>query len=436
VSLGVLPPAQENARSSGLAGTAARWLASAPALAAFGLLLLPLLALPQFDARRLRRGSLLVVPLAIAGALLFLFAQLSTVGGIEALRATLASRWGVLWSLRAPALAAALALLLAKRDRVALVAIAVSLAAASGSSHAAASSSALAATIADFAHRTAAGAWLGGLVGLLLSWRTAQDRVALVRAFTALATVAVAGLLAFGLVGALAEVGSWGALTTDYGLVLLLKIGGTVLVLGLAAVNRWWLAPRLAGEGVRWLPRLAAVEAVMLVLLAAFGARLASIEPAWQDAGEEGLTPAARTVEDLRIELRILPGIVGTNDIEVWLRDRHGKPVEGARVAVTLTGPGLEPEEISAHDLREGLYHVPGPALNVAGSWSFAIDAQRDTAFDARTTYDLEIGATPPDAPPPSGERVAVATVLATLVFVGVVVASLPRRRRQLAPSG
>lgn len=273
---GALPRAEERAQGSGAAGAAARWLASAPALAAFGLLLMGVLGLPEIDVvGRLQRWALGLLPLALLGAGALLVVQLSGTGGLEGRGDTLTSRWAA----RTVALGAAFALLFATRRAPALAVLVLALAATSGASHAAASNAAVPATLADLAHRLAAGAWLGGLLGVALSWRAARDRVALVRAFTGVATVVVGGLLAFGVVSALAEVGSWAALRTPYGTVLLLKVGVSAAVLALAAVNRWWLTPRLAGAGERWLLRLVAIEGVLLLALIAGGARLATSSP-------------------------------------------------------------------------------------------------------------------------------------------------------------
>jgi len=59
--------------------------------------------------------------------------------------------------------------------------------------------------------------------------------------------IGVAALILSGIVNAWILVGSFRAsLVTDYGQLLLLKIVAFVVMLGFAAVNRFWLTPQLA----------------------------------------------------------------------------------------------------------------------------------------------------------------------------------------------
>jgi putative copper resistance protein D len=141
---------------------------------------------------------------------------------------------------------------------------------------------------ADAAHLLAAGAWLGALpaLGHMLaagrqSPRPEHDNeaaTALVR-FSGIGAVAVAVLIASGLVNTWFVLGSWAALrSTAYGNVLLVKIGLFAAMLALAALNRFVLVPHLLGEGrsgqagdlVRRLRRSVVVEQALgaLVILA------------------------------------------------------------------------------------------------------------------------------------------------------------------------
>jgi putative copper resistance protein D len=124
----------------------------------------------------------------------------------------------------------------------------------------------------DAAHLLAAGAWLGGLVplGFILldySGRDGQpivdvDRILL--RFSSMGYVAVASLIASGLVNCFFLVGSVSSLpTTPYGQILLGKIALFTAMLALAAANRFWIVPRMietrtarSGELAFWLGRL------------------------------------------------------------------------------------------------------------------------------------------------------------------------------------
>jgi copper transport protein len=94
----------------------------------------------------------------------------------------------------------------------------------------------------DVVHLLAAAVWLGGLVALLIALRVAPDleRVA-VRRFSALAFTSVCVLVATGIYQAWRQLGGWSPLwDTNYGRLLLVKIGLVLLlVCGGAASRRW-----------------------------------------------------------------------------------------------------------------------------------------------------------------------------------------------------
>ena len=107
---------------------------------------------------------------------------------------------------------------------------------------------------ADAVHLLAAGAWLGGLLPpgmVVVSSRAKQlsndDAVLVLSRFSGMAYLAVAALVASGLINGWLLVGSLSALIgTTYGELLLLKLGLFGLMLCLAASNRFWLVPALA----------------------------------------------------------------------------------------------------------------------------------------------------------------------------------------------
>lgn len=102
-------------------------------------------------------------------------------------------------------------------------------------------------------HLLAAGAWLGGLLPLgmvLASCRTKQlsndHAVFVLSRFSGMAYVAVAALLVSGTINGFFLTGSLSALVgTNYGELLLFKLGLFGLMLCLAASNRFWLVPAL-----------------------------------------------------------------------------------------------------------------------------------------------------------------------------------------------
>ncbi|MEE1939633.1 copper resistance protein CopC [Streptomyces sp. TRM 70361] len=100
---------------------------------------------------------------------------------------------------------------------------------------------------ADILHLLAVAVWLGGLAALLTAlWRGPAVPAGAVRRFSGLALGSVAVLAATGLYQSWRQVGSWSALTsTDYGRLLLVKVGLVALLVALARYSRRWTA-RLA----------------------------------------------------------------------------------------------------------------------------------------------------------------------------------------------
>ncbi|KJK57611.1 copper resistance CopC/CopD family protein [Saccharothrix sp. ST-888] len=91
-------------------------------------------------------------------------------------------------------------------------------------------------------HLLAMAFWLGGLATLVVGLRNGLP-VAAVERFSKLALGAVSALAATGLYQSWRGVGSWGALVdTEYGRLLLVKIGCVVAMVGVAWISRAWVA--------------------------------------------------------------------------------------------------------------------------------------------------------------------------------------------------
>jgi len=110
---------------------------------------------------------------------------------------------------------------------------------------------------ADALHLLAAGAWIGGLVPLVMTLRASRHVPApagtaiacdATTRFSTLGVVSVATLIVTGLINAWILVGVPRALVvTEYGRLLLIKLALFAVMLLLAAVNRQVLRPQLAG---------------------------------------------------------------------------------------------------------------------------------------------------------------------------------------------
>ncbi|HWD37172.1 MAG TPA: copper homeostasis membrane protein CopD [Casimicrobiaceae bacterium] len=140
---------------------------------------------------------------------------------------------------------------------------------------------------ADMLHLLAAGGWLGALPALtfcLAQPLPVAELGRLTLRFSTLGIVCVVVLAASGSVNALFLVGSFAALTgTPYGRVLLVKLGVFAVMLGLAAINKQRLTPRLVGGDVAaatTLRRRARMESALGVAVIALVGALGVMVPA------------------------------------------------------------------------------------------------------------------------------------------------------------
>jgi putative copper resistance protein D len=151
---------------------------------------------------------------------------------------------------------------------------------------------------ADALHVVAAASWIGGLVPLVVLLATVRRYYAVAaaslardaaRRFSTLGIVSVATLTVTGIVNAWILVGSFHALViTPYGQLLMLKLVVFAVMLMFAAVNRFWLTPRLAVasgdetrlESLRQLTRNSGIEIALGFVIFVIVGILGTLHPA------------------------------------------------------------------------------------------------------------------------------------------------------------
>ncbi len=146
---------------------------------------------------------------------------------------------------------------------------------------------------AGITHLLAAGAWVGAIALLLaLTCRHQQHPDTLLRALRGFAvpgTFIVSTLLLSGVFSYLSLGGTaFDLWTSNYGRLLLLKLGMVGGMLSLAAVHRWWLVPKLestsgqqgAVKVLRHLRGSLTMDALLAVLVLACVAVLGTLDPA------------------------------------------------------------------------------------------------------------------------------------------------------------
>jgi copper transport protein len=298
---------------------------------------------------------------------------------------------GLATSYGTTAMAAALALLaaffaidapqhpLARRlSALALLAVGFALAA---SGHAAAAAPQWLTRPAVFVHAIAVTFWVGSLLPLAAVMRAGgkDGRLALQR-FSRAIPFMLAALIVAGATLAVVQVADIEALwNTAYGLVLLGKLAVVAALLGLAAVNRFYLTPRIAsGDGIAQGRIVRSIVAELVLVLAIFG-----LVASWRftpppRALAFATAPVAIHVHGERayahVELR--PQNAGGPSAMLRITDLKLNPLPAKEVALVLANPvaGVEPISRAATSVGDGRWQVDDLRIPVAGEWRLRVE--------------------------------------------------------------
>jgi copper transport protein len=261
----------------------------------------------------------------------------------------------------------------------------------------------------DWLHLVTGSLWLGGLIGLLVVWRSlpagrvVAGLVVCVPRFSNVAFVSVLLLLGTGIGATVLHLPLVSALwQTSYGKVILIKIGLLALTLPLAAANLLRNKPGIVAAATepargerpaRLLRGLVAGEAVIIVgavFAAALLSSLAPPPPAFAETqsaiARVGPGRVAATIKHAGYTLQVLVDpnrAVSSNSFALKL-SRNGKPVRNANVTLGFAMLDMQMPS-QTYQLREtapGVYTQKAPALVMVGHWG------------------LNFNVTPPGAPP------------------------------------
>ncbi|HUG13384.1 MAG TPA: CopD family protein [Thermomicrobiales bacterium] len=296
---------------------------------------------------------------------------------------------------------------------LALVVSGLVLLTASLGSHAAARSGTRSWQVAnDWLHLAGTSAWVGGLVGLLVSLpglATAERRMLqpVLARFSLLAMGSVALLAVTGVLAARESVGGWdGLTTTEYGTWFLLKLVIVVATLGLAAYHLLVTRPELdvraraATAALRFRRSLRVEASLALGVLAA--AAMLTVTPPGRDLLDRGgvVFATTRLTPEMSLTLRIDPGQVGVNEFAVDIGpvepetfgelqsvdlrftplDAGGKgaPSDSQRVQLPQSGPG-----------DAFAFQGAGSYLALEGRWEVSAIVKRAGTPDVEVPFQL-----------------------------------------------
>ena len=244
----------------------------------------------------------------------------------------------------------------------------------------------LGSVIADAAHVQAAAVWTGGLAfvvaGLVLAradrWPLAATAVP---RFSTTAVVSVAVLLVAGAINGYLQVRAWrGLWETEYGILLLVKIGLVLPLLAMGAYNNRFAVPRLRAqiasrvERRRFL-RFAGAELTVMLAVVGVTAALVNAPPARTEISMHQETMMELRLGPMRADMEVMPGEVGRNQIH--LEFTKGRPAE-VRVSALLEAKDIGPLRYRARrGMEPGAYVVKRANLAPGGEWEFRIEARR-----------------------------------------------------------
>jgi copper transport protein len=258
----------------------------------------------------------------------------------------------------------------------------------------------------DWLHLLAGSLWIGGLVGLLVLWRSlpAERRLAglaiCVPRFSNLALTSVIVLFGTGVGASILHLPTLASLwQTSYGQAIIVKaslLGCAILV---ASGNLLRTVPALSSpappmSAATLLRRLVSVEVLLVAAAIAAAAVLSSLPPPPKElasiggaSAHTGPGPVTQVVSKngYQLEFHVTPNrAAAPNEFAVRI-DRGGRPVTGVDVTATITMLDMEMQQ-QAYKLSEaspGLYEHSAPALVMVGHWalSFAIAPKGATPF-------------------------------------------------------
>ena len=234
----------------------------------------------------------------------------------------------------------------------------------------------------SFLHGVAAAYWIGALAPLAAMARLRDNTLPLVlKQFSVIAMPLVGLLVLTGLVLAVIQLGSLAALIeTQYGVILSIKLVLVVLLLALAALNRFFLTPAVVADHENTRPLLGSIrsECVLVLCILALVAGWRFTPPPRVLAASVA-APLSIHIHTDRAMFQVLisPGRVGSNDfvLQLMTGDAALLPAKEATLAVSLPERGIEPLERRATLGADGHWHVRGVPLPLSGRWHMRIEA-------------------------------------------------------------
>ena len=253
------------------------------------------------------------------------------------------------------------------------------------SGHAAAASPQWLTRPAVWIHVVAVAAWIGSLWPLLRLVHSAPISAnAALRRFSNTIPWFVAALIVSGIALAVVQLSRVDALwTTNYGLILSMKLVAVTVLLALAATNRFVLTPKVeAGDAVARgrLRHSIAAEIALALLIFALVAGWRFTPPPRSIVVEEQSEFIHFHSGAAMADLTLTPGRVGRSGGEIMIRDANYQPMTPKEVTLIFSQPasGIEPLRREAENVGDDLWRIDDVMLPTPGRWRLRIDVLID----------------------------------------------------------
>jgi len=184
-----------------------------------------------------------------------------------------------------------------------------------------------------------------------------------------------------GLALSIIQLGSVRALIeTPYGNLLSIKLALVMLLLALAALNRFVGTPAVVADYnyTRLLQGSIVTECVLVICILAVVAGWRFTPPPRASVAPVATPLSIHIHTDAAMfQVLVSPGKVGANDfvLQLMTGDAALLPAKEATLILSLPERGIEPMERRATLGPDGYWHVRGVALPLAGRWHMQIDA-------------------------------------------------------------
>jgi putative copper export protein/nitrogen fixation protein FixH len=242
----------------------------------------------------------------------------------------------------------------------------------------------------QWVHFSSVGVWMGGLAALLVAVRGVPDerKTMAVRRFSTGAGIALGLVAVTGILRALDEVGAWSALfSTDFGRVVLLKVGLLIVLAALGAINRYRTVPAIL-KTLQGLRRVGGTELAVAAFVLAVTGLLTGLAPPSLTRGAGTPAAAEATGSDyatsVRVHLEAMPGFPGANRFVAQVLDYDTRrPISADRVSLHFTSPDRPDIGASTLELqraRDGTYQGQGANMSLEGPWLVTAVIERQTA--------------------------------------------------------